>query len=286
MYAITGSTGQLGTLVMDRLLQTVPAGEIVATVRRTTDGSQLRDKGVVVRQADYDQPETLKAAFAGVEKLLLISSSEIGKRVPQHKAVIAAAKEAGVALIAYTSVLHADTSPLRLAEEHRQTEAALAASGVPYVLLRNGWYSENHLAGLPAVLKHGAVLGSAQSGRVASAARADYAEGAVAVLTADGQAGKVYELAGDEAWSLPELAAAIGSQTGRTIVYQDLPEAAYIGVLTQAGLPAPLAELYADSDVGASKGALFDDSRALSRLIGRNTTPVGQTLREALALQG
>lgn len=285
MYAITGSSGQLGTLVIDRLLAKVPADRIVATVRRLEDGEPLRQKGVTVRQADYDKPETLEAAFAGVDTLLLISSSEIGKRTPQHLAVIDAAKAAGVKLIAYTSVLHADTSPLSLAPEHRDTEAALAASGVPYVLLRNGWYSENHLAGLPAVLQHNALLGAAKEGRVASAARADYADAAVAVITSDNQAGKVYELAGDEAWSLSELAAEIGRQTGRTIAYQDMPEEAYAGVLKQSGLPDELAELFADSDVGASNGALFDGSRTLSSLIGHPTTPIARSVADALSRQ-
>ncbi len=286
MYAITGASGQLGKLVLDRLLAKAPASEVVATVRNLDDGAALADRGVTVRVGDYDKPETLAAAFAGVNKLLLISSSEVGKRTPQHRAVIDAAKAAGVEFIAYTSVLHADSSPLGMAGEHRETEAALAASGVPYALLRNGWYNENHLAGLPAVLQHDALLGSAKNGRISSAARADFADAAVAVLTADDQAGKVYELAGDDAWSLPELAAEIGSQAGRTIAYQDMPEEAYAGVLKQAGLPDPLAELYADSDVGASNGALFDDGHALSRLIGHPTTPIARSITDALAKQG
>ena len=200
-------------------------------------------------------------------------------------AVIAAAKTVGVKLIAYTSVLHADSSPLSLAPEHRDTEAALAASGLPFVLLRNGWYSENHLAGLPAVLEHSALLGSAKDGRVASASRADYAEAAVAVITAKSQAGRVYELAGDDAWSLPELAAEISDQVGKTIAYQDMPEEAYAGVLKQSGLPNALADLLASSDVGASKGALFDDSRTLSGLIGRPTTPIARSVSFALGQQ-
>ena len=286
MYAVTGASGQLGTLVLDRLLAKVPADQIVATVRSLNDGAALTERGVSVREGDYDRPDTLAAAFKGVDRLLLISSSEIGKRGPQHRAVIDAAKAAGVQLIVYTSVLHADGSPLGMAAEHRDTEAALAASGVPYSVLRNGWYNENHLAGLPAALQHDALLGSAKDGRISSAARADFADAAVAVLTADDQAGQAYELAGDESWSLSELAAEIGHQTGRTISYQDMPEEAYAGVMKQAGLPAPLAELYADSDTGASKGALLDDSRTLSRLIGRPTTPIAQSIADALANQG
>lgn len=285
MYAITGANGQLGQLVIDRLLEHVPADQIIATVRKPDDGDALRKQGVEVRQADYDQPETLDTALAGVDRLLLISSSAVGKRVPQHKAVIDAARKAGVQLIAYTSVLHADGSPLGMAAEHRDTETALAASGVPFVLLRNGWYSENHLAGLPAILEHNAVLGAAKDGRIASAARSDYADAAVAVLIADDQAGKVYELAGDNAWSLSELASEIGRQAGRTIVYQDMPEDAYRDVLKQSGLPDALADLFADSDVGASNGALFDDSHTMNKLIGRPTTPIAETVKDALSKQ-
>jgi len=274
MYAITGATGQLGRLVIDALLKGVPAGEIVAAARTPGRAKDLSEKGVVVREADYDRPETLRTAFTGVDKLLLISSSEIGKRTTQHQAVIDAAKAARVGLIAYTSLLHADASPLGLAAEHRDTEAALAASGVPYVLLRNGWYSENHLAGLSSALQHGAVLGSAKDGRIASASRADYAAAAVAVLMADNQQGEVYELAGDRAWTLPDLAAEVARQSRKPVVYHDMPEVDYAGTLKQSGLPARLAELLADSDVGASRGALFDQSRTLSRLIGRPTTPL------------
>lgn len=286
MYAITGSNGELGKLVIQRLLAKLEADQVVATVRDPKAGAALSVQGVTVRQADYDKPETLATAFVGVDKLLLISSSEVGKRGPQHRAVIDAAKRSGVKLIVYTSVLHADRSPMDLAAEHRDTEAALAGSGVPFAVLRNGWYNDNHLAGVPAALRHKALLGSAKDGRISSAARADYADAAVAVLTADGQEGRVYELAGDDAWSLHDLAAEIGRQTGQAIIYQDMPEEAYAGVLKQTGMPDPLAELYANSDAGASKGALFDDGRTLSGLIGRPTTPIARSLSEALAKHG
>ena len=283
MYAVTGATGQLGQLVIDRLLEKVPADRIVAAARRPDAADALRARGVEVREADYDRPDTLAAAFAGVDKLLLISSSEVGKRGPQHRAAISAAKAAGVGLIAYTSVINADSSPLDLAAEHRDTEAALAEAGVPHVLLRNGWYSENHLAGVATALEHGALLGSAGGGRIASAARADYADAAAVVLLADDQAGRTYELAGDEDWSLPELAAEIAVQAGKPVDYRDLAEQAYADLLKQAGLPASLAELLADSDVGAGEGALANDSGDLSRLIGRPTTPIARSVAVALA---
>lgn len=283
MIAITGATGQLGRLVLQNLLKTVPASQIVAAVRSPEKAADLAALGVQVRQADYAQPATLEAAFQGVDKLLLISSSEVGQRAPQHAAVIAAAQKAGVKLIAYTSILRADTSPLGLAAEHKETEAMLRASGIPFVLLRNGWYTENYTASVPAALQYGAVMGSAKDGRIASAARADYAAAAAAVLTKDGQAGQVYELAGDTAYTLSELAAEIAKQSGKPVVYNDLPEAAYAAALVQVGLPEGFAALLADSDVGASKGGLFDDGHQLSQLIGRPTTPLADVVKAALA---
>lgn len=283
MIAITGATGQLGRLVIQNLLKTVPASQLVAAVRSPDKAADLAALGVQVRQADYTRPATLEAAFQGVSKLLLISSSEVGHRAPQHAAVIAAAQQAGVQLLAYTSLLRADTSPLGLAAEHQETEAMLRASGLPHVLLRNGWYTENHAASVPAALQYGAVMGSAKDGRIASAARADYAAAAAAVLTRDGQAGQVYELAGDSAYTLSELAAEIAKQSGKAVVYNDLPEAAYAAALVQVGLPEGFAALLADSDVGASKGGLFDDGRQLSQLIGRPTTSMAEVVRAALA---
>lgn len=284
MIVVTGATGQLGRLVIAALLRTQPADSLVAAVRNPDKAADLAALGVQVRQADYALPETLGPAFAGADKLLLISSSEVGQRAKQHQAVIDAAKAAGVQLIAYTSLLHADVSPLGLAVEHKQTEAALAASGLPHVLLRNGWYSENYAMGLPGALARGTLYGAAGEGRITSASREDYAQAAAAVLTASApQVGKVYELAGDASYTLSELAAETARQAGKPLVYQDLPEAAYRDALLGAGLPAPVAALLADSDAGAAKGGLFDDGHALSRLIGHATTPMAQTVAATLA---
>ena len=284
MIVVTGATGQLGRLVIDALLETVPASNIVAAVRSPEKAADLAARGVVVRKADYTQPDTLDAALAGAEKVLLISSSEIGQRVPQHRAVIEAAKRAGIRLIAYTSVLRADTSPLGLAGEHAQTEALLKQSGLPVVLLRNGWYTENYAASVPAALAHGVVLGSAGDGRISSAARIDYAAAAAAALTREDQAGRVYELAGDSSYTLTELAAEIARQSGKAVAYRNLPEADYKAALIGFGLPEPVAQLLADSDTGASKGGLFDDGHQLSALIGRPTTPMATTI--AASVQG
>ena len=282
MIAITGASGQLGRLVIDELLTTTPASEIIALVRNPESISDLAERGVTVRQADYNEPGTLIEALKGIKKLLLISSSEVGQRAQQHQNVINAAKENGIELIAYTSILHADTSPLGLAEEHRATEAMLSESGIPFALLRNGWYSENYTAGIPAALQLGTLYGCAGDGLIASAARTDYAAAAAKVITLDNQGGKTYELSGDKAYTLAELAAEISQQTGKEIGYVNLPEADYASALEQAGLPAPLAHMLADSDTGASQEGLYDNSQTLSGLIGRSTTTIAESVKEAL----
>ncbi len=280
---VTGASGQLGRLVVEHLLLTVRADTVAAMVRSPEAGEPLAARGVAVRVADYDHPETLDAALDGIERVLLISSSAVGARVTQHRNVIEAAKRAGVGLLAYTSLLHADASPLGLAGEHRETEALLRASGVPFVLLRNGWYTENYMAALPSALAHHALLGCAGQGRIASAARADYAAAAAAVLTSDEDTrGRVLELAGDDAYTLTELAAEVARQSGEDVAYKDLPPADYEAALLGAGLPGYLAALLADSDAGAARAALFDEGRQLSRLIGRPTTPLAASVAAAL----
>ncbi|MBV8871855.1 MAG: SDR family oxidoreductase [Metakosakonia sp.] len=282
MIAITGATGQLGALAVEELLKTVKASELVAIVRNPAKADALAQKGVVVRQADYGDQAALTAALSGVEKLLLVSSSEVGQRAAQHRNVINAAKAAGVKFIAYTSLLHADKSPLGLHVEHVETEKMLADSGIPYALLRNGWYTENYLASAPAALAHGVFIGAAGDGKIASATRADYAAAAARVISTDGHAGKVYELAGDSAWTLSELAAELSKQSGKPVVYQNLSEADFAGALKGVGLPDVFANLLADSDIGAAKGGLFDDSHTLSKLIGRPTTPLAESVKGIL----
>lgn len=282
MIVITGATGQLGRLVIAALLKKIPAANIVAAVRNPDKAKDLADLGVQVRYADYSQPQSWDAALAGASKVLLISSSEIGQRFAQHRTVIDAAKRANVQLLAYTSVLHADTSPLGLAAEHLATEQYLTDSNLPFVLLRHGWYTENYTGSLAASIAHGTLYGSAGDGEIASASRADYAEADATVLTTDNQAGKVYELAGDSAYTLTELAAEVSQQTGKTINYVNLPEQEYQALLVNVGLPDIFANLIADSDTGASKGALYDNSKQLSQLIGRATTPLAVTVAAAI----
>ncbi len=284
MIAITGATGQLGRLAIARILSTTPAARVVAAVRQPAKAADLAAQGVQVRRADYDDPASLGPALAGVERLLLISSSEVGRRTAQHRNIIEAAWQQRVKLLVYTSLLHADTSTLDLAAEHRETEALIKASGIPYILLRNGWYAENHTASIPAALAQGAFYGSAGGGRISWASRADYAEAAAKAVTADSGANRTYELAGDTAHTLAELAAEISRQTGKTIPYRDIPPTAYAEALLKAGLPEWLAHALARWDAEAARGALFHEGRDLSQLIGRATTPLAAAVSAALKL--
>lgn len=277
--AISAATGQLGRLVVEKLKTKAPTNQLVALVRTPAKAADL---GIETREADYSKPETLEAALAGVDTLLLISSSEVGQRITQHRNVIEAAKNNGVQHIVYTSVLHADSSSLSLADEHRATEAILQESGIAFTLLRNSWYTENYTNSIAGALAGGGFLGSAKNGKISSATRVDFADAAVAVLTSEGHAGKTYELAGDEAYTLADLAAEVSRQSGRDVPYKDLPATEYAAALTGFGLPEGLAHAIAGWDVSASQGALFDDSRQLSLLIGRPTTPLATAVADAL----
>ncbi|UUZ60086.1 NAD(P)H-binding protein [Nocardioides sp. B-3] len=283
-YLVTGASGQLGRLTVRALLsQGVAASDVVATARNTAAISDLAALGVVTRAADYTDPASLKEAFAGVDRALLISSSAVGERVAQHANVIDAARDAGVELLGYTSVTRADTSQMILAGEHRATEELLAASGLPVVLLRNSWYLENYTAQATTALEHGVVLGAAGEGRVSAATRADYAAAAAAALVADDRAGRVHELGGDVAFTLEEYAATLAAESGRPVAYRDLPAAELSAAPVGAGLPGPYADIPADSDPGPGRGELLADSRDLSRLIGRPTTTPVEAIRAALA---
>lgn len=276
--AITGATGQLGRLVIDRLKQRAPDTDIVALAR-----SPKADLPIGIREFDYDRPETLRPALEGVDSLLLISGSEIGRRIPQHRAVIEAARQAGVRRIVYTSILNADDNIMSLAAEHRETEALLKASGLRITLLRNGWYTENYVSGIQAAQATGALIGSEGEGRIASASRADYAEAAVTVLLGEGHDGKVYELAGGPAFTMAEMAAEISRQTGRDIPFVNLPANEYAAALIQAGLPEGLAQMLAQFSADTASGTLDGSDETLRGLIGRPATPMAQTITDALA---
>jgi NAD(P)H dehydrogenase (quinone) len=282
MITVTAATGHYGRLVIDELLKRgVPAGDIVAAVRDPHKAAGLAGRGVQVRGADYDRPDTLVPAFTGASKLLLIPSAVFGQRYPQMQRAITAAAEAGVGLIAYASFVNTGTSTLRLGEEHKQAEAAIRASGLPYVMLRNGAYTEMYTETLGPALEHGAILGSAGDGKISAATRADLAEAAAAVLTGDGHQGKVYELGGT-AFTMADLAAEMSRQTGRHIVYQDMPAGDYAKTLAAGGVPESFAGLLADTSLAIAHGDWYSDRTDLHQLIGRPSTPLAEAVAVAL----
>ncbi|GAA2978383.1 SDR family oxidoreductase [Streptomyces drozdowiczii] len=280
---VTGATGALGRLVVEHLLTTVPASEVAAVVRDKEKAAGLAAKGVELRIADYDRPETLAGAFRSGDRVLLISGNAVGSRIPQHTAVIDAAKAAGVAQLAYTGILGGPDADFTLADEHRATEQLILDSGLPYTFLRNGWYTENQTENLAPVLAHGAVVGSAGEGRIAYASRDDYAAAAAAALTGEGHLNRAYELSGDTALSYADYAAAVAKATGKEIVHQDVPAAVHQEILTGAGLPEGFAAILVDVDQAVRRGRLAGTSGELSRLIGRPTTPVSDTVAAAVA---
>lgn len=281
---VTGATGHLGRHVLEALLErNVPASGIVAAGRSVDKLADFAAKGVRVVSIDYSDPASVAAALKGATRVLLISGSEVGQRVEQHRTVIDAAKAEGVELLAYTSIANADTTAMLLADEHKATEELLRTSGVPFVLLRNGWYLENYTEQLPGTLAQGAIAGSAGDGKVSGATRQDYAQAAAAVLVAEDQAGKVYELGGDSAFSMAELAAEITAATGKEISYNNMPGGDYAGLLTQVGVPGAVAEILADSDLGIARGDLLVSSGDLQKLIGRPTTSLADAVRAAAA---
>lgn len=282
MIVVTGATGHLGRLVVEALARKVPAEEIVAAVRTPEKAADLAALGVQVRVADYDQPSTLAEAFAGAEKLLLVSSSEVGQRVPQHTAAVEAAKAAGVAHIVYTSVLSADTTAIVLAPEHKATEEVIRDSGIPFTFLRNGWYTENYEQAVAQALATGAILGSAGEGKLGGVPRADYAGAAVEVLTGTGHENKVYELAADEAWSYADFAEAVARISGKPVAYQNVPAEQHRSILLGAGLPEFVADMLVDADRAIADGELASDSGDLRTLLGRPTTSLDDAVTSLL----
>jgi NAD(P)H dehydrogenase (quinone) len=278
-YGITGATGKLGRLTISALLdQGVPGASIVALARSTPRAADLASSGIQVRAADYDQPQTLPAALEGVDVLLLISAPQVGKRLPQHRAVIDAAAAVGVQRIAYTSVLHADTTDLVLAPDHAATEQLLRDSGLSTTVLRNGWYIENYTDKLPQYLASGEILNATDGGRVAAATRADYAQAAAVTLTGAGHEGRVYELGGP-AFTMAELAATITHVTGTNVASHDVSAPELQAALEATGIPAATAAFVSALDQATARGELDTDPAALSELIRRPTTTLETALR-------
>ncbi|MBD0833071.1 SDR family oxidoreductase [Aestuariibaculum sediminum] len=276
---ITGATGQLGRLVVNELKQRESSNNLVALVRST---EKAKDLEIETREFDYNNPESLEKALKDIDRLIFISANEIGQRARQHKNVIEAAKKQNVKWIVYTSLLRANTSSLSLAGEHLTTEQEIKASGIDYTILRNGWYTENYTASVPSAIENGAFIGSAGDGKISSAARIDYAEALAVVITNEDNKGQTFELAGDNSYTLTELAKEISKQTGKDIPYNNLPEDTYSNILIQVGLPEVLAKGLASWDVSASQGDLFDNNYKLSTIIGRPTTTLEKSIREVL----
>ena len=283
MIVVTGATGQLGTHVVEGLLKQVPADEVAVVVRDAAKAVRFGELGVEVRVADYNDPASLDDAFREGEKALLISGSEIGQRVPQHKAVIDAAKNAGVALLGYTSVLGGPAADMELAREHQATERYIIDSGLPYVLLRNGFYHEVYTEALGQAIANGGLLTSAVEGaKVATAARADYAAAAVAVLTGEGHENRAYELSGDQAWTFEEYAEEVSRQLGSELPVNRVPADTHREILVGVGLPDPLAAVFVGVDDAISRGLLAVQTGDLSKLIGRPTTPLAESIAQGL----
>jgi NAD(P)H dehydrogenase (quinone) len=280
---VTGATGQLGHLVVEALLDRgVPAAEIVAAGRNLDKVKDLAERGVRTSSIDLNDPATLREAFSGAQKVLLVSGSEVGQRTQQHQNAIDAAEAAGVGLLVYTSAANADRMDIQIAVEHQATEAALSRSSLPITILRNGWYMENYTGQLATYLEHGAIVGSARDGRVSAATRADFAAAAAAVLASDGHEGQVYELGGDQAFTMAELAESISTASGKDVGYRDLPVEEYAQVLVGAGLPEQYATILADSDRGVAEGQLLVQAGDLSRLVGRPTTSMPEAVAAAI----
>jgi NAD(P)H dehydrogenase (quinone) len=280
-YAVTGATGKLGRLVLDEMLRKVAPGDVVALARDPAALSDYAMKGVQVRQADYDDPASLDAALEGVDRVLLISGNAVGQRGRQHGNIIEAAKKAGAGYLAYTSILNARESKLALAPEHKETEEILEQSGLNHDVLRMPWYSDNYVGGIAPAVEHGAIYGASGEGRFSTASRADLAAGAAAALV-NGKGGDIYELAGDESWTMDQFAAEVSKHSGKPVKYVNQSEADYAKTLEGNGLPPPVAALLASTSYLAGEGQLFNDERQLSKLSGRPTTPIGETIRQAL----
>lgn len=278
IIAVTGASGQLGALVIQALLERgVQASDIVA-IARTPE--KVSAEGVTVRTADYEDPNSLDAALEGVDRLLLVSGSEIGKRLVQHRNVIDAAVRAGIRLVAYTSLLNADTSTLTIADEHRGTEKALVESGLPFTVLRNGWYMENYTAAVDAHASSGFIQGAAGEGRIAAATRRDFAEAAATVLL-EPAPGRILELGGP-GFTLADFARAVGEVSGSPVEYRNLTGDALLTALQESGVPEGMAQWLVATDASIADGALDTDSTELAELLGRRPTPLPTAVSAAL----
>lgn len=278
-YVVTGATGPLGRGVVESLLERgVDPAEIVATGRSVEKLADLAERGVQVERLDFEDVPASVPWLSAADVLLLVSGSEVGRRVPQHTAVVELAQRAGVRRLVYTSAPAADDTALVVAPEHAATEKAIRASGLPFTFLRNGWYTENYQQTFDQARATGVVAGSAGDGRIASAPRADFAEAAAVVLTTDGHDGAVYELSGDTAWDFDELAAVFGTALGSEVTYQRLTPEQHRAALLEAGLDEGTAGFVVALDQNAKDGLLAVTTGELGTLLGRPTVPLAETV--------
>lgn len=280
-YLVTGASGQLGRQAVAHLATIVDPAQIIALVRSAAAEADYAAQGIATRRGDYEDRASLVAAFAGVDRLLFISSSAIGSRISQHANVVEAAKAAGVGFIAYTSLLGAAARAMLIGQEHVATETMLADSGIAHTLIRNGWYSENLMISLPQALATGQIFGASGDGRFSPAARADYAA-AAAVILKGGHDRQTLELGGDESFTMDEFAETVSALSGKPVRFVNIPQEALADGMVQAGLPAPVAAVLADADARAAQGLLFTQSADLSRILGRPTRSYRDMLAEAI----
>jgi NAD(P)H dehydrogenase (quinone) len=277
---VTATSGHLGRLIVTDLLDRgIPATDIVAGARKPEAIADLADAGVRTTRIDYDDPATIEAAISTGDTFVLISGAFTPDRNRQHADAVAAATRAGAGHIVYTSGLRASESPSPIAASHAPTEDAVRASGLPFTILRNGWYTENYAANIPTARETGVLLASVSEGRVASASRRDFASAVGAVVTSEGHLGQTYELSGDVAWTYDDLAAALSEVLGRDVVHKPVSSAEHLEILKDAGVPEQFAEMGVAVDGAIAAGAFAYQNGDLARLLGRPTTPLVDGLR-------
>ncbi|WHY65101.1 SDR family oxidoreductase [Neobacillus sp. SuZ13] len=277
---VTGATGKFGTKVVETLLKTVPANQLAVSVRNPEKAEGLRARGVDVRQGDFDRPDTLDAAFSGIDRLLIISADGDNEtRIRQHTDAVAAAERAGVKFIAYTSLANAKESKNFLAPTHKATEEAIVKTGIPYSFLRNNWYLENESSSIQGVLAGAPWVTSAGDGKVGWALQQDYAEAAAVVLSGNGHENTIYELSG-KLLTQEEIAAAVGTVLGKEVPVHQVDDSTYTDIMKGAGVPDFLLPFLVDIQKGIREGTLAVESNDLEKLLGRPVTPISVGLTQ------
>lgn len=273
---VTGASGQLGRLVLDSLLASGKSpASIIATTRDTAKLADYAAKGVIVRLADFDDAASLDAAFAGADKVLIISTDALdqpGKRLAQHKAAVAAAKEAGAKHILYTSMPQPDDSLVTFAPDHLGTEEAIKATGIPYTILRDGWYAENLFMSLPHALETGSWYTSTGEGRIAHITRADTAAAIAGAVLKAGNESKTYTLTGTKSRTAEEIAAIVSAATGKPLKVVHVTDAQLAEGLKAAGLPEGFIPTIVSFDANTREGKIASVTSDAETLSGRKPT--------------